>query len=149
MTSWRNPTAGVRQGALHIVYGAERDDVEDLGDGHVLDPPGKDAPLRKFQFPQRLAQKGGLFHLRFGESDSQFGAGNHNWNGGKASSRTKIQQGLWTGRQRLSQPHAFGKVETSEGVRISHRSQAHFLIPAEYKPRICRQLFPRGRGERR
>src|SRR5487761_1207087 len=30
MTSWRNSTAGMRQGAPHIVYGAERDDVEDL-----------------------------------------------------------------------------------------------------------------------
>jgi len=129
---------GGGNGGGHVVHGAEGDGMELARFWHDFDARGPDFGLEG-QGTDGFAEKSGLFVLRFGEGNGDFGAEKGDGEAGKAGSAAEVEKG-WARAEMPGGEEAFSEVTADDLFGVADRCEVGAGVPFEEEVEIEGEL---------
>jgi hypothetical protein len=134
-----NASLGYRQGGVHVVDRAERDDMESAIGGHGFDTIRPDLG-GEIEGANNLPQKTCLFVLGFGKGDLDLRAEKRDGNSREASSGSEVEQSGGLGIEMARGKEAFAEVPADDLFGVADRSQVRAGVPFEKEIEIEGEL---------
>jgi hypothetical protein len=130
---------------VHVVDGAEDDDVELAAERHGFYAGGPDFGLQA-EGTDDFAEEGGLFVLGFGEGDGELGVEELDGESGESGTGAEVEEGRG-GSDVLGSEEAFAEVAADDLFGVADGGEVGAGVPLEEEVEISGELGEEGFGQ--